>query len=130
MNAFVLMVHLTTLLSDAGDHANSNPIRSGLSKSQSERPNISNYIVDPSAAYEKRSSHKSTAYSATKLAINMVKESSDAFPPLKSVVGGLSAILNHCDVRSIFRTSYQRCFTPILANSGVSSDDRIVGTPS
>ena len=31
----------------------------------------------------------------------MVKESSDVFPPLKSVVGGLTAVLKHYDVRSI-----------------------------
>jgi hypothetical protein len=40
--------------------------------------------------------------STIKLAINMVKESSDVFPPLKSVVGCLSAILEYCDVRSTF----------------------------
>ena len=31
----------------------------------------------------------------------MVKESSDVFPPLKSVVGGLTAVLKHYDVRSV-----------------------------
>jgi len=31
----------------------------------------------------------------------VVKESSDVFPPLKSVVGGLTAVLKHYDVRSI-----------------------------
>ena len=44
---------------------------------------------------------KSTAYATTKLAIDLVKESSDVFPPLKSVAGGLSAILDHCDVRFV-----------------------------
>jgi hypothetical protein len=60
----------------------------------------SNCIVDPTAAHENNSNWMSTAYSAAKLAINMIKESSDVFPPLKSVAGGLSAILQHCDVRS------------------------------
>jgi hypothetical protein len=46
----------------------------------------------------------STAYATTKLAINLVKESSDVFPPLKSVAGGLSAILDHCDVRFLSST--------------------------
>ena len=50
---------------------------------------------------EGKSSWGSTAYATTKSAINLVKESSDAFPPLKSVVGCLSAVLNHCDVRFI-----------------------------
>lgn len=31
----------------------------------------------------------------------MVKESSDVFPPLKSVVSGLAAVLKHYDVRSL-----------------------------
>ena len=57
--------------------------------------------VDLGTAPKSKSSRKSTAYSATKLAIHMVKESSDVFPPLKSVAGGLSAILKHCDVWSI-----------------------------
>ena len=57
--------------------------------------------VKPTATDDNGSNWKSTAYSTTKLAINLVKESADVFPPLKSVVGGLSAILNHCDVRSI-----------------------------
>ena len=58
-------------------------------------------IVDPRVVPESKSDWKSTAYATTKLAINLVKESSDAFPPLKSVAGGLSAILDHCDVRLI-----------------------------
>jgi hypothetical protein len=60
--------------------------------------------TDPSAAHENEPNWKSTAYSTTKLAINLVRESSDAFPPLKSVVGGLSAILDHCDVQPISST--------------------------
>jgi hypothetical protein len=67
-------------------------------------PSDVHLTVDPVAAHENKSTWKSTAYSTTKLAINMVKESSDVFPPLKSVVGGLSAILQHCDVRSISLT--------------------------
>ena len=50
---------------------------------------------------ESGSDWKSTAYATTKLAIDLVKETSDAFPPLKAVAAGLSVILNHCDVRSI-----------------------------
>ena len=40
----------------------------------------------------------SAAYSSTKVVINVVKESSDVFPPLKSVASGLAAILKHYDV--------------------------------
>ena len=44
-------------------------------------------------------SWKSTAYASVKVVADVVKESSDVFPPLKSVVGGLTAILKHYDVR-------------------------------
>ena len=54
------------------------------------------------AAPQRTSGLDSTAYAATKLAVDLVKESSDAFPPLKSVAGGLSAILNCCEVRCFF----------------------------
>ena len=100
------VVCLTILLPDAGNHAAPKRIRSVFSKKQSERPSLSIYTIDPSAAYGKKTSWKSTAFSATKLAINMVKESSDVFPPLKSVVGSLSAILKNCDVWSIPHTTY------------------------
>jgi hypothetical protein len=89
-----------------GNTGSSDRIESVLSQSQGHSKS-SNYIVDPTAAYEKKPSWKSTAYATTKLAIDMVKESSDVFPPLKSVVGGLSAILQHCDVRSIYSTPHR-----------------------
>ena len=42
----------------------------------------------------------------TRLAINLVKEPSDVFPPLKSVAGGLSAVLDHCEVYFISPRQY------------------------
>ena len=58
------------------------------------------HTADSKAAPEKLDwkSIASTAYATTKLAIHLVKESSDVFPPLKSVAGGLCAILDHCEV--------------------------------
>jgi hypothetical protein len=85
--AAFLAIHLTILCDIASD----DPTRS--------TPTEIHLTVDPIAVHENKSSWKSTAYSTTKLAINMVKEASDVFPPLKSVVGGLSVILQHCDVR-------------------------------
>jgi len=49
-----------------------------------------------------RSDWKRTTSSAAKLFLRTVKEVSDAFPPLKSVAGGLCAILDNCEVRSTF----------------------------
>ena len=40
----------------------------------------------------------STASATAKLLLRGVKESADAFPPLKSVVGGLCFILDNCEV--------------------------------
>jgi len=66
---------------------------------ESEPVKLSSYVVDPSAAYENKSNWNSGAYASTKLVIDVVKDSSDVFTPLKSVAGGLSAILKHYDVR-------------------------------
>ena len=76
-------------------------------RDQSSIPEPSAHAVDPKPAPDKESDWKSTAYATTKLVIDLAKESSDAFPPLKSVVGGLSAILNHCEVRHMFPRLYR-----------------------
>ena len=55
------------------------------------------YIVDPTAAYENKPNWKSTLYTSAGLVIGVVNESSGACTPLKSVVGGLSAVLKYCD---------------------------------
>ena len=66
---------------------------------ESKPGNISSCVADPTAAYENKSNWKSTVYASTGLAVGVLKESSDAFTPLKSVVGGLSAVLKYCNVR-------------------------------
>ena len=40
-----------------------------------------------------------TAYEAAKIAVDIAKESSDMFLPLKAVVGALSVLINNYDVR-------------------------------
>ena len=90
-------IHLTALPLGP-DNVVPDPTQSVVGQGQTNRSELSRPAVRPSAMDENKSDWKATTYATTKLAINMVKESSDAFPPLKSVVGGLSAILNHCDV--------------------------------
>ena len=97
------VIYLTILSRDAGNFA-SDPTQPIAGTAQTEHSEPPEHTVKPGTADENKQDWKSTAYAATKLAINIVKESSDTFPPLKSVVGGLSAILDHCDVRSIPRT--------------------------
>jgi len=125
------IINLTTLHSRHADRSISDRLRSVFRRDQNNRPKSSDYIVDPSAAYEKKSSWKSTAYATTKLAIHMVKESSDVFPPLKSVAGGLSAILKHCDVHPpTFHITPLTMLTAVPANDEVSPNYRIISTPS
>ena len=58
----------------------------------------SDHTFDEGAATQNESSWIAAAYSSTKVVIDVVKESSDVFPPLKSVAGGLAAVLKHYDV--------------------------------
>ena len=59
----------------------------------------SSYTIDSAATREETQDFKSALYTGTKLAIGLVKESSDAFTPLKSVAAGLYAVLSYYDVR-------------------------------
>ena len=77
---------------------------------ESKPVKLSSYTVDPTVAYENKSNWKSTVYATAGLAIDVVKESSDVFTPLKSVAGGLSAILKHYDVRC---ASFAEPVTPL-----------------
>ena len=56
---------------------------------------LSSYVIDPTAAYENKQNWKSALHASAGLIIDVLKELSDAFTPLKFVVGGLSAILKH-----------------------------------
>ena len=52
-------------------------------------------------ADENKSGWKSTASSSAKLLLRGVRDSADAFGPLKSVAGGLCFILENCEVRPL-----------------------------
>ena len=97
MNERTWGIHLIVVLRNA-DNAAHDLVQSVVGAGQGEQSKPSENTLKPSATDDTESNWKSTAYSTTKLAINLVKESADAFPPLKSVMGGLSAILDHCDV--------------------------------
>ena len=80
-------------------------------------------------ADENKSNRKSTASAAAKFLLRGVKDSADAFGPLKSVAGGLCFILENCEVRS----SILICclvLTRAPANKSEHTGDRIVGSPS
>ena len=57
---------------------------------------------EPGTGDENKSDWKSTASATAKLFLRGVRDSSDAFGPLKSVAGGLCFILENCEVRPSF----------------------------
>ena len=64
------------------------------------------YMVDPTAAYENKPDRSSTLHTSIGLALDVLRESSDVFTPLKFVAGGLSAILKYHDVRCVYFVIY------------------------
>ena len=72
------------------------------SQTQSQPTGSPNPTVEISAGGESKSDWKATASSAAKLLLLGVRESADAFGPLKSVAGGLCFILENCEVWTSF----------------------------
>ena len=86
-----------------------------------------NESAEPRSA--NKSGWKSTASSSAGLLLRGVRDSADAFGPLKSVAGGLCFILENCEV----------CLPPYLlsttligpaAHEGEQTKNRIIGTKS
>ena len=95
-------LHLTILPQNA-DYTVSDPTQAVTF--ETKRPKPWNRILNRSTtASEMRSESGlgSTMYASAKVVVDVVKESSDVFPPLKSVVGGLSVALKHYDVCCAF----------------------------
>ena len=85
-------------------------------------------IFGPSAAAdENKLGWKSTASSSAKLLLRGVRDSADAFGPLKSVAGGLCFILENCEVRLLSHLLSATLISPI-AHEGEQTNDRIIGT--
>ena len=91
------------------DNAARDPTRSVTGMRQDKQSEPSEHTVKPNATGENGSNQKSTAYSTTNLPINLVEESADIVPLLKSVVRSLSAILDDCDVWSIPLVAHLLC---------------------
>ena len=83
------MLHLN-ILSGNTDTPAPNPTPEDIHSSENTEPSA--------AADEKKSDWKSTASATAKLIIRGVRDSADAFPPLKSAAGGLCFILENCEV--------------------------------
>ena len=115
-------VHLTILPCDPGNAAQ-DPIQEVIGTEQDRQSELSEHAIESSATDENGSDREPTAYSTTKSAINLVKESTDAFTPLKSIGGRLSEILNHCDVQYTSHTTPPMMLTVVPANASVSPSD-------
>ena len=72
-------------------------------------------IGQESSTHQTADSAWRTAYSTAKMAVDIAKESSDMFPPLKAVVGALSVLIKNCDVSPI--PVITECFTDGLRSS-------------
>jgi hypothetical protein len=57
-----------------------------------------------------------------------VRDTADAFGPLKSVAGGLCFILENCEVNSPFRVSPPTTLRHVPANQSKQAIDRVSGT--
>ena len=86
------------------------------------------YAEPNAAANEKKPGWKSTAITTAKLLLRGVRDSADAFGPLKSVAGGLCFILENCEVWSSPACTIAT-LTGTPANEGERTNNRVVGTP-
>jgi len=78
------------------------PIATGSDRErEGSEPNAEDESVESTAAPgENKSGWKSNASASAKLLLRGVRDSADAFPPLKSVAGGLCFLLENCEVWS------------------------------
>jgi hypothetical protein len=70
------------------------------------------HALDPGATSENTLNQKSPVFVTPKLILCGVEESSNAYPPLKSVVRHLSVILDHCEVQSSSPAFNPQCSQP------------------
>ena len=74
-------------------------VTGGDREREGNEPNAGEENIGPSAAAdENKSDWKTTASASAKLLLRGVRDSADAFPPLKSIAGGLCFILENCEV--------------------------------
>ena len=92
MDALTRLLCLITLLDDTDTAA-------VLDRVQPD-PRLDENTEPSAATNEKKSNWKSTALATAKLLLRGVRDSADAFGPLKSVAGGLCFILENCEVCS------------------------------
>ena len=111
------------------DHSADNVGTSTVPDRAPATPNHDKSGEPSGAADETKSNWKSTAFTTAKLLLRGVRDSADAFGPLKSVAGGLCFIVENCEVWS---PSCMRCLmlTDAPANEGKYTRNRVAGPTS
>ena len=89
MNSFISVLPLTVLLYNVDYPTIPEQVQGALSSDQDKLN---------ATAENKSGQWKSTASAMARLFLRGVKDSSDAFPPLKSVTGCLCFLLENCEV--------------------------------
>ena len=103
-------------------------VTAGGRKRKRNEANVDDETVGPSATADgNRPGWKSTASASAKLLLRGVRDSADAFGPLKSVAGGLCFILESCEVRSPPAYAIHIAHE-CPANEGKQTGDRIFST--
>jgi len=77
----------------------------------------SDRIFGNGAETQNKPNWMSATYSSAKVVIDVVKESSDVFPPLKSVASGLAAILKHYEVWPLSSFQSTTLIIPLASNN-------------
>jgi len=119
---------------EAGSDASGSLLRfhavtSGGREREGGRSNADDESVRPGVSTdENKTEWRSTASASAKLVLRGVRDSADAFGPLKSVAGGLCFILENCEVWSLHHALFVM-LTDTPAHEGKQAGDRIVSTP-
>jgi len=104
-------------------------VTSGGHEQEGDEPNAEDESVGPGVSTDgNKTDWRSTASASARLVLRGVRDSADAFAPLKSVAGGLYFILENCEVWSLHHALFVM-LTDTPAHEGKQAGDRIVSTP-
>lgn len=130
MRMTVFRVIYLTVLPRNADNVVSDPTPSATRKAT--RPKPWDRILNRSTGTSEdksESSFGSIAHAPAKVVVDVVKESSDVFPPLKALAGGLIAVLKHYDVGPV-SLSPSRMLIIAPASGGQSENNRVFDPPA
>ena len=123
------MIPLTTLLPrNADSPSTSDPSTLVLSEGKDEHLGSSGDSANPGATDKNKPDLKSLASSTAKQVLRGIKESADAFPPLKAVAGFLCFVLDNYEVQCGPHLTKSSVLTLVLEHHSIPPNDRVLGT--